>query len=217
MWDLPGEPLLDKRTLLGGCVRLPVAIDAARLRAEVDAFAEGWRDAGGRGSVHRNARAIFLRGHAPAEGPLAIEDRPALAALPYARSLIEGGIAPRAQRALLARIAPGEIVAVHRDRAPYFDKTLRVHVPVETHERAWMYCDGLAYRMRCGEAWLLDNCAPHGVWNGDDEQSRTHLIVDFLPSEALLQRIAVGERGLGVIDADVLAALGFESEQRVAG
>ncbi len=33
MLDLPGHPVIDKTTLVGGCLRLPVRIDAQRLAA----------------------------------------------------------------------------------------------------------------------------------------------------------------------------------------
>jgi hypothetical protein len=83
------------------------------------------------------------------------------------------------------------------DRAPYFSKTLRVHVPVESNELAWMICGGLAYQMKPGEAWALNNVAMHAVWNAHESLSRTHLICDFLLEPALLELLARGERGLG--------------------
>ena len=53
MLDLPGLPPLDKASLIGGCLKLPLAIDAARLRAEVDALpAALWGGSGGRVGVH---------------------------------------------------------------------------------------------------------------------------------------------------------------------
>jgi hypothetical protein len=198
MLDLPGHPELDKHALVGGCVRLPVAIDAARLAAEVDALpASVWGSRGGRVGVHQAAEAVFLRGHAPAEGDKPIEDRPVLAQLPYARRLIEGEIGLRPQRCLLARLPAGASVAPHVDRAPYFFKTLRVHVPVESHDRAWMICVGLGYLMMPGEAWVLNNSAVHGVWNAHPSLARTHMICDFLPDARLLDLLARGDRGLG--------------------
>src|SRR5262245_43078525 len=82
--DLPDQPFLDKHRLVGGCVRLGVTIDAARLGAEVAALPPVyWEVRGGKHrypqqGVHLAAETIFLRGHTPAEGDLPIEDRPAL-------------------------------------------------------------------------------------------------------------------------------------------
>lgn len=198
MLELPGQPILDKARLVGACTRLPLTVDATRLATEVAELAQDfWGTQGGRVGVHRAAEAVFLRGHAPAEGDLPIEDRPALTALPYARELIERVIGTRPQRCLLARLPAGASVAPHIDRAPYFSQTLRIHVPVATNDQAWMVCEGLAYRMRAGEVWALNNVAMHGVWNAHPTETRTHMIVDFLPDATLLALLAAGERNLG--------------------
>ncbi|MGE0580522.1 MAG: aspartyl/asparaginyl beta-hydroxylase domain-containing protein [Steroidobacteraceae bacterium] len=195
MLDLPGHPVIDKALLVGGCTRLPLAIDAARLAAEVAALpAAAWGTRGGRGGVHEVAEAIFLRGHAPAEGDRPIEDRAPLALLPYVRHLITELVPAPAQRCLLARLPGGAMVAPHVDQAPYFAKTIRIHVPVETHARAWMMAAGRRYRMALGEAWALNNSAPHAVANDDPLRPRTHLICDFLPTPALLDLLLRGER-----------------------
>ena len=198
MLDLPGQPTLDKQTLVGGCVRLPLAVDAARLQAEfANLPASVWGSTGGRVGVHRAAEALFLRGYAPAEGNKPIEDRPALDLLPYVRHVIEELIDAQPLRCLLARLPAGAAIPPHVDRAPYFSKSLRVHVPVETHELSWMVCAGQVYLMRAGEVWMLNNSTTHAVWNEHATLSRTHLICDFLPSEALLGLLSRGDRSLG--------------------
>ncbi len=203
MRDLPDQPLIDKHVLVGRCVRLPVSIDAERLASEVNALASTvWDIRGGmdrypQEGVHRAAETVFLRGYTPAEGDKPIEDRPTLAELPYIRQLIERDIGSRPQRCLLARLPAGASVTPHIDRAPYFSKTLRVHVPVVSHERVWMLCGGLAYMMRPGEAWALNNTTVHGVWNAHPTLARIHMICDFLPDPTLLELLARGERELG--------------------
>lgn len=198
MLDLPGQPVIDKTALVGGCLRLPVRIDADRLAAEVDALPGSlWGTRGGRVGVHRAAEALFLRGYAPAQGALPIEEREPLALLPYARQIIEQIIPAPAQRCLLARLPGGASVDPHIDRAPYFSKTLRLHFPVESHDLAWMVAGGVCYLMKPGEAWVLNNSGAHAVWNADPDRSRTHMICDFLPTPALLQLMAAGERDLG--------------------
>jgi len=198
MLDIPGQPLLDKSALVGACARLPVQVDGARLQAEVAQLpASSWGTRGGRVGVHMAAEAVFLRGFAPAEGDKPIVDRPPLEQLPYIRWIITTLIDAPAQRCLLARLPPGSSVAPHIDRAPYFSKTIRVHVPVETHESAYMLCAGQCYVMRPNEVWALNNCAEHAVWNAHATLSRTHLICDFLPSPQLLKLLAGAERALG--------------------
>jgi hypothetical protein len=208
MLDLPGRPELDKRALIGSCARLPLAIDGARLRAEIESLPdELWGTTAGRVGVHRAAGAIFLRGYAPAEGEKPIEDRPVLDRLPYAREVITRLVGGEPLRCLLARLPGGATIAPHIDRAPYFAKALRVHFPVITHDQVFMVCDGLTYVMRPGEAWALNNSTLHAVWNADPVQPRTHMICDFLPGPGLLDLLARAERGLGLRHADVDAHL----------
>jgi len=207
----PGLP--DKTALIGGCARLPLRIDAARLRSEVESLAESmWETRGGRLGPHEAARAIFLRGYAPAEGRhKPVDDREALALVPYAREIITQLLPAPAQRCLLALLPAGAIVPPHADHGPYFLKTIRIHVPVITHDLAWMYCDGRVYRMLPGEVWALNNSAMHAVWNADATLPRTHLICDFLPTPALLELLARAERNLGAANADVEKRLLAES------
>lgn len=204
MFDLPDSPL-DKAALIGACARLPIAVDAMRLRAEVDALPESlWETRAGRLGPHDAARAVFLRGYAPAEGRgKPVEDRESLAQLPYAREIITRLLPAPPQRCLLARLPAGAMVPPHSDIGPYFLKTIRIHVPVITHENVWMYCDGRVFRMQAGEVWALNNIAEHAVWNADATRPRTHMICDYLPSPALLDLLARAERNLGTVNPEV--------------
>lgn len=198
MLDLNAHPPLDKIALLGGSIRLGLAVDSARLAGEVAALpASLWGTTAGRVGVHNAAEALFLRGHAPAEGDKPIEDRPALASVPYIRSFLRSAIPAPPLRALLARLPAGATIPVHVDRSPYFARTIRIHVPVETNNQVWMLCAGQAYQMRPGEVWVLNNAARHGVLNRHPSLSRTHLICDFLPTAELMTLIASGDRNLG--------------------
>jgi hypothetical protein len=204
MLDVPGQPVLDKAVLIGTCARLPVQIDVDRLRNEVNALPLSfWGTTGGRVGVHRAADAVFLRGHAPAEGDLPVEDRPALTHLPYAHGLIHEAFGAPPLRCLLARLPAGASIAPHIDRALYFAKSLRLHFPVVSHDQAWMMCGGLSYLMRPGEAWALNNSTTHAVWNAHPTLARTHMICDFLPSPMLLALLERADRTLGRIVPEV--------------
>lgn len=210
MLDIPGYEVLDKRQLIGGCLRLPAAIDAPRLRAEVEALPEAaWTRRVGR---HQAAEVIYLRGHAPAAGELPVEDRTPLEAMPYAAELLHRTFEAPPMRALLARLPAGGAIVPHKDQGPYFAKTVRVHVPVVTNPAVWTYCAGRAYRMAPGEAWALNNVAVHGVWNGDAAAARIHLICDFLPTPPLLALLARGDRTLGSVEPAVERALSASLE-----
>lgn len=204
MLALSDQPVLDKTAIIGGCTRLPLRCDAARLRAEVEALPDKlWGTRGGRVGVHNAAQAVFLRGHAPAEGNLPIEDREALEHLPYVREIITALIPAPPLRCLLALLPPGAAIAPHIDQADYFSKTIRIHLPVTTNARVWMYCAGLSYQMVPSEIWALNNSTVHAVWNADAVIARVHLICDFLPAPALLALLANAERGLGAANAAV--------------
>jgi hypothetical protein len=205
MLDIRGAPILDKFAVIGGCLKLPLRVDERRLADEVDALPEAmWGTNGGRVGVQRSAQALFLRGFAPAEGDKPIIDRDPLTLLPYVRSLITDLVPAAPQRCLLARLPPGATIAPHIDQAPYFLKTLRVHVPVATNDQVWMIASGLVYQMRPGEVWLLNNSAAHAVWNAHPTSSRTHLICDFLSTPALTRLLSEGERDCGRVVAAVL-------------
>lgn len=197
MLDIPGAPILDKASLIGGCVRLPISIDANRLRDEVERLPPSvWGHTGGRVGPHGVAEALFLRGFAPAEGDLPIEDRPELALLPYVREIMAALLAAPL-RCLLARLPAMATIRPHRDLPPYFSKTLRLHIPIVTHGEVYMVASGLCYRMAPGEVWALNNSATHAVWNAHPTTARTHLICDFLGHAGLLDLIARGNRDLG--------------------
>lgn len=194
---------MDKALLIGGCSRLPLRVDSDRLQTEVQALpSELWGSRGGRVGVHNPAEAIFLRGHAPAEGEKPIEDREALARLSYVRSIVYSLIPATPLRCLLAKLPPGAVISPHVDQADYFHKTLRLHFPVETSRAAKMYCAGQVYYMQPGEVWALNNCAVHAVWNADSTHARTHLICDFLPTAPLFELLARADRALGIYEPD---------------
>jgi hypothetical protein len=204
MLSIPNQPLLDKSRLIGGCLRLRLTCDASRMQEEVAALPEHyWGTRGGRVGEHDAAQAVFLRGYAPAQGDFPIDDREALAHLPYLRELIHQRIPARPMRCLLALLPGGAIIAPHVDQAPYFGQTIRVHVPIVTHARLWMFAAGLSYRMQPGEIWALNNSDVNGVWNADPDLSRIHMICDFLPSPELLALLAAAERNLGTDNAEV--------------
>jgi hypothetical protein len=204
MPELDDYPLVDKLALIGGCVRLPVPLDRERLVDEVLALPESlWGSRGGRVGVHQPTEGIFLRGHAPIEGPRPIEDREPLALLPCIRTLIQATIPAPPMRCLLAKLAPGSVIKMHVDKGDYFQRTLRLHVPIVTDPAVEMISNDRCYTMQVGEVWALNNSTFHGVrsrWT----RPRIHLICDFLPTEALCALIRSGEHDLGRRDDEAL-------------
>ncbi len=139
------SPVLDKAALIGGCARLRESCDPVRLAAEVAALpARYWGGSGGRTGPQASAQAVFLRGHAPAEGRLPIEDREALDHLPYVRELITSVIPASPSRCLLALLPAGEIVSPHVDEGKILVRPIRLDMPVVPTARVWMFSDELS-------------------------------------------------------------------------
>jgi hypothetical protein len=192
MLDIPGQPILDKAALVGGCARLPMRVDAARLRAEVERLPPAlWGSPGGRVGVQRAAEAVFLRGHAPAEGNLPVDERPPLGELPYIRSIIETQISAPPQRCLLARVAAGDFIAPHIDRAPYFRQDHPHSLPVITRMRLPTVERGECYVMQAERSASAMRAARSGSTMA---VSRTHLICVISADPALLDSLAHSER-----------------------
>lgn len=204
MLDLPGHPILDKQSLIGGCLRLPLRIDSSRIASEVLALpASMWGTTGPRVGVHDAADALFLRGYLPALGDRPFDEQSALGLLPYAREIVSQVIPAPPLRCLLARLPPGATIMPHVDNAPYFSKSVRIHVPVISHSRMFMMCNQRHYVMKPGEIWAINNSAVHAVWNDHKMQARTHLICDFLLSPELADLLDRGERHLGTMFTEV--------------
>lgn len=201
------DPGFDKREHVGACKRLPQRIDAARLQAEVAALpAELWGNV--RAPVHRETRSVFLKGHAPALNISGDPDQPALAACPYVRELLYGLLPGTPGKCLLAALRPLGIVYPHRDAAnDYFVGSFRVHLPVFTNQRVSLYCNGRFFRMAAGEAWTLNNLAPHAVVNDHPTQERVHLIFDVFPAAETVALVDQTPEAGGEDDAALLTRL----------
>ena len=197
----------DKREHVGACRRLPDAVDAARLQAEVRALsADLWGNV--RAPVHRETQSLFLKGHAPALGLPDDPEQPVLAACPYIRGLLYGLLPGRPGKCLLAALRPGGIVYPHQDAAnDYFVRSFRVHIPVFTNPQVSLYCNGRFFRMAAGEVWTLNNLATHAVVNDHPDEPRVHLIFDVFPDAAAVAKVDAAAEMPGEDDAALFARL----------
>jgi hypothetical protein len=197
----------DKRDHIGACKRLPQRIDAALLQAEVTALPrELWGNV--RAPVHRETRSVFLKGYAPALNVSGDPDQPALAACPYVRELLYGLLPGTPGKCLLAGLRPRGIVYPHMDAInDYFVGSFRVHLPVFTNHRVSLYCNGRFFRMAAGEAWTLNNLAPHAVVNDHPTEERVHLIFDVFPAVETVTLVDQTPEAEGEDDAALVARL----------
>ena len=199
MFTISEYAKLDKQGVIGTCVRLPIAFELEKLISDFHSMSpERWGSRGGRVGVHVQAEAVFLRGFAPAEGDLPIEDRPVLTQLPYAKHLIHQLFGAHPMRCLFAKLKAKGQVPLHIDKGEYFDKTVRIHIPIVTNPEAKMFVGGRVFSMKVGEVWAINNSTVHGVVNAHESEARTHLICDYLPNHQLLRCISDGDRNLGI-------------------
>ncbi|GEM_PF-5214728 len=77
----------------------------------------------------------------------------------------------------LMRLEAGHEVPVHSDTNEYWDKRVRIHIPLVTSDEVFFACDKEEVIMRQGEAWTFDNWRRHGVRN-KGTQKRIHLVFD---------------------------------------
>ncbi|MDE1888193.1 MAG: hypothetical protein KGI32_08670, partial [Gammaproteobacteria bacterium] len=129
----------DKRRYISGCKRLPYAVDAPRLQAEVATLPPAvWGNA--RAPVHQETVSVFLRGQAPLQGVAEDLDQPLLGQCPYIKELLHAVLPGRCGKCLLASLRPGGLVYPHTDAAnDYFLGSFRVHVPVFTNSQVHFF------------------------------------------------------------------------------
>ena len=122
-------------------------------------------------------------------------------------------------RVHLSKMPAGKSLPIHRDGYgvqgdrkrgfAIFNDTIRFHIPVETHDDAFIYCGGDFYHMGKNEAWLMNNFNPHSAVNLSDTKDRYHIIFDVVPNKATLDLIAAGNSDLGQKKPDVKKTLSW--------
>jgi hypothetical protein len=83
---------------------------------------------------------------------------------------------------MLAELAPGGHVAVHRDAPPSLTEVHRCHVPVLTNPDVIFFIEKVPHYLEPGNAYEFDNTRFHSVWNRSATR-RVHLLCDIMPPE----------------------------------
>ncbi|GAA2581435.1 aspartyl/asparaginyl beta-hydroxylase domain-containing protein [Actinomadura fulvescens] len=124
--------------------------------------------------------------HAPA---------PALEHAPYLRAILAELDCPKLLVRLLT-LPAGSDIGEHNDAGSNFlFGSLRLHVPIVTHDDVVMVIDGERMRWRPGELWWGDFARPHWLRN-DSDITRVHLVID----------VQVNDFVLGLFPSDFVAA-----------
>ena len=80
-------------------------------------------------------------------------------------------------KVMLARLAAGAVIDRHTDGAGSNLYTHKIHVPLQTNERARMFINNQAFHLKEGFAYEVNNLVPHAVEN-HGTQDRIHLIFE---------------------------------------
>jgi uncharacterized protein (TIGR03032 family) len=165
-------------------IRLPLTVDADRLRAEIRQFgSDDWRPHP-QGHPGNSALPLVAR-HGQAEddgvaGPMAAT--PHLARCPYVNQVLAALRVPLG-RTRLMRLAAGAEATSHIDTNYYWAQRVRVHIPILTSPEVRFLCGDAETHMAPGEIWIFDTWRPHNVLNVSGAE-RIHLVADTVGSSA---------------------------------
>ncbi|MDG2531205.1 aspartyl/asparaginyl beta-hydroxylase domain-containing protein [Caulobacter endophyticus] len=170
-------------------LKLPLAFDPIRLRADLEALTAGadWIAHFVTQNYDGDWSVIPLRCQAGASHPVmmiysdpgatAFEDTPFLAPCPYFREVI-AAFPFQATSVRLMKLAPGSVIKTHHDEDLDAGSLLvRFHVPVVTNPDVDFRLNGRRVAMEAGSAWYLKLTDPHSVANHGTED-RVHLVID---------------------------------------
>jgi len=82
-------------------------------------------------------------------------------------------------RAMLAKLLPGGVIAVHKDGHPSFAHSHRVHVPLVTNPKVEFVVRGEGHTLAEGVAYEISNLDFHSVRNTSADE-RVHFIFDYV-------------------------------------
>jgi aspartyl/asparaginyl beta-hydroxylase (cupin superfamily) len=84
-------------------------------------------------------------------------------------------------RALLVRLKARGVIPIHIDAGYPLMNSRRIHTPIMSSDQVTFTVGGESHVMKDGELWEINNARPHHVVN-QGEQSRVHLIIDWVPT-----------------------------------
>lgn len=172
--------------------RLPVRIDAQRLREEVLALPpDAWVKHPNHIEGNSAVRLISVDGGENDDVNGVMLPTQHFARLPYARQVL-AGLGVVWSRSRLLKLAPGANVGQHADINYHWFNRVRLHIPVITRPKVRFHCDNVDVHMAAGEAWVFDNWRQHRVENPTPDE-RIHLVADTSGSAAFWQLVAQGE------------------------
>lgn len=178
-------------------IRLPLTVDAERLRTEVEAIPEdAWRPHP-QGHPGNAALPLIARGGDPGDDGVAGEmlPTPHLERTPYMRQVL-AALGATIGRSRLMRLDGKAEATMHVDTNYYWADRVRVHIPIVTDPAIEFICDERSLHMAPGEVWIFDAWRRHNVLNPTGER-RIHLVADTVGSAAFWDLVAAGSQPFG--------------------
>jgi len=176
-------------------IRLPLAFDAERLQAEVEAIPEElWRPHP-EGHPGNSALPLIAAGGDPmndtVKGPMS--PTPNLERCEYLGQVLAafGSVLGRSR---LMRLDEESEATPHVDTNYYWMGRLRIHVPIRTRHEVEFVCEDERVHMGPGECWVFDTWRLHNVLNPAGGR-RIHLVADTVGSSGLWRQIESGLAG----------------------
>ena len=168
-------------------IRLPLAIDVARLLEEAHQYSEYDWDYHPQRYDGNTALSLVSSGGGRSDSYVgAMQPTPALQQAPYVRQIM-AAFGTVIGRSRFMRLAPGSQVPPHSDTDYTWRNRVRIHIPVITDPKITFSSIGNAkekrvdVHMQAGEAWIFDNWREHAVYN-ESGVRRIHLVIDTVGS-----------------------------------
>lgn len=171
-------------TLNDSAVRLPRSFDVARLQRDLEAVRDLDR-APQPGPYHDGdwtGLSLYSQGGRPGANPgyaglEAYAETEAIRHTPYLKEVLDSFTCAKRVVRLLA-LPPGAEIGEHNDAGSNFQcGSLRLHVPIVTHEKVIFTIDDRRVAWREGELWYGDFSRPHWLRN-ESPVLRVHLVID---------------------------------------
>ncbi len=167
-------------------IKLPILFEAYRLQQAIQLLAaEAWNLHFQEKHYNGNWKSLALRSPKgdPSNPFLIAEfagdygDTPLLHSTPYLQDVLQQFKCPLLSVRLL-KLEAGAQVHEHKDADLCFESgQVRLHIPVQTHDKVRFWLQGEPVIMNTGECWYINVNLPHALAN-EGETDRIHLVID---------------------------------------
>ena len=171
-------------------IQLPFRFDPHLLQKDLSTLEKSsseWIDHFVKQNYEGSWSIIPLRGPKGAKHPILMSysdpackdfaDTPFVAMCPYFQEVINT-FKCKVESVRLMKLSAGSEIKEHTDYDLSFeDGTVRIHVPIVTHDKVAFYLNQQRVMMQAGECWYLKLSDPHRVINNGPD--RVHMVLDM--------------------------------------